>query len=54
MQTLQDERREVLESVLDALAIPEPDTERSEVCLSLLRHLMDQPRTAGGSYYGAD
>jgi len=46
MQTFDEERKEVLESILDALAIPEPDPDRAAVCHLLLRHLIHMPGPA--------
>jgi hypothetical protein len=36
---LEEERREVLESVLQAMATAEPDPDRTAACRYLLRHL---------------
>jgi hypothetical protein len=44
--TFEQERREVLESVLEALAEERPDPGRSAACSYLLRHLMRGPRPA--------
>ena len=37
--SLDEERREVFDSVLQAMRIPEPDADRRAACAYLLRHL---------------
>ncbi len=37
--TLEEERREVLDAVLESVASGEPDCERTAACLELLRHV---------------
>ena len=44
MELWEQERREVLESVLDALAMAEPDDDRDAACLYLLRRLAQSGR----------
>jgi hypothetical protein len=45
---LEEERREVLESVLQAMATAEPDPDRTAACCYLLRHLaLGHPRGGG-------
>jgi hypothetical protein len=49
----EQERNEVLEGVLDALRMPEPDADRAAVCLTLLRHLRSAPGGFSGMLRGA-
>jgi hypothetical protein len=53
---LEEERREVFESVLQAMATKEPDPDRTAACRHLLRHLaLGSPRgpvSGGGTARG--
>lgn len=53
---LEEERREVFESVLQAMATTEPDPDRTAACRYLLRHLVlgapRGPLTGGGTARG--
>ena len=46
--SVEEERREVLESVVEALTGPDLDADRLAACASLLRGLMARPHGAGG------
>jgi hypothetical protein len=48
LSTFEEERREVLASVLDSLATEAPDPDRTAACLHLLRHLT-QTGPCGGA-----
>ncbi|MBZ5585393.1 MAG: hypothetical protein LAQ30_24955 [Acidobacteriia bacterium] len=50
MESLDAERKEVLESVLEALAIPDRDGDKAAACMQLLRGLMG-PRPGAASVY---
>ena len=45
--SFEEEREEVLQSVLDALAEPEEDADRLAACAGLLRGLMGRPAAQG-------
>lgn len=51
--TLEEERREVLESILDGMQIAEPDADRTAACSYLLRHLASTESRARSAVTGS-
>ncbi|MGA2724581.1 MAG: hypothetical protein ABSG79_19505 [Bryobacteraceae bacterium] len=49
---LEEERREALESVIQAMATTEPDPDRTAACRYLLRHLALGSARGGGTARG--